>query len=463
MAIGFEEGYVRLLDSAQDTKHPFKKSYLTWQPHANAIIDMDFSQDDLLLATASGDQSTRVIDMMTQKVTHVLVAHSSSVKQVKFQPGNSSVIATGGRDGTIFLWDVRCSSHSGPTPIRACAFKELYDVNAKSEEKVNWLRPINYMPNAHAPKWEPPLGGLNLDPPLKNEIIRETRGEVSITALSFLRSPGRENLLISGCEHNARIKLWDLRMTTTAGQDCNPLSATPQPESHIRHRPFGLTALAVSGDGNRVYSLCRDNTVYAYSTSHLMLGYSPELSNTSARARRSDGPESPALGPLYGLRHPKFHASSFYCKMSLRPANEDKSELLAVGSADACSVVFPTDERYLKNPTNAASLASPNQSSVTNATLVPTLTKRPSIFSRLSDTIPIYQLGSALIGGHNKEVGSVAWSKTGDLITLSDDLAVRRWQDGGDETKVKGLREKARRKMGYGWAECEEEWDMDDG
>ena len=399
--------------------------------------------------------------MMTQKVTHVLVAHSSSVKQVKFQPRNSSVIATAGRDGTIFVWDVRCSSHSGPTPIRACAFKELYD--AKPENNMSWLRPINSMSNAHAPKWEPPLAGLNIDSPLKNEIVKEVRGETSITALSFLRDSGREHLLLSGCEANAQIKLWDLRMTPTNGQDCNPLSTTPQPESHIRHRPFGITSLAVSGDGSRVYSLCRDNTVYAYSTSHLMLGHSAELSSTSIRARRSDGPETPALGPLYGLRHPKFHASSFYCKMSLRKAAEDKSELLAVGSSDACAVVFPTSEHHLKTPINAASLHPFNNNPEKDAPIVPSLTKRPSIFSRLTDTIPIYQLGSALIGGHDKEVGSVAWSKTGDLVTLADDMAVRRWRDDEDGKKARWLRGKARRRTGHGWAECEEEWDMDDG
>ena len=460
MAVGYEEGYIRLLDSAHETKHPFKKSYITWQPHVNAIIDMDFSQDDMLLATASGDQSARVIDMMTQKVVHILVAHTSSVKQVKFQPGSSSVIATGGRDGTIFVWDVRCSSHSGPRPTRGCAFKELYSADAKPEDKLSWLRPVNHVFDAHAPKWELPTLGLNMDSPPKNEMVKERRGEVSITALSFLKSPGREHLLLSGCEANAQIKLWDLRMT---GQDWNPLSTTPQPESHTKHRPFGLTSFAVSGDGSRVYSLCRDNTVYAYSTSHLMLGHSAELSNSSTRTRRADGPEGSALGPLYGLRPAKFNASSLDCKLSLRRATDDKSGLLAVGCADACAVIFPTDERYYKKPINAASLSPSINHLKNNEPLRPSLARRSSSFSRLNDTIPIHQIGSALIGGHSKEVGSVAWSKTGDLITLGDDMAVRKWRDDGNGRKVRWLREKARRRIGHGWAECEEEWDMDDG
>ena len=71
-------------------------------------MDLAFSSDDFLLATASGDQTARIIDMRTQQTTHVLSGHTASVKQVRFQPGNEHVLATCSRDGSIQLWDMRC-------------------------------------------------------------------------------------------------------------------------------------------------------------------------------------------------------------------------------------------------------------------------------------------------------------------------------------------------------------------
>jgi WD40 repeat protein len=67
VAVGDEEGGIRLLDSAKDDKSGFSKAYLTFRPHMNAIMDLEFSSDDMLLATASGDQTAQVIDMATQK------------------------------------------------------------------------------------------------------------------------------------------------------------------------------------------------------------------------------------------------------------------------------------------------------------------------------------------------------------------------------------------------------------
>ena len=77
---------------------------------------MYFSLDDSLLATASGDQTARVVDMTTQRTISVLAQHSASLKQVKFQPGaaNNSVIATSSRDGSVQIWDLRCKGTQGP-------------------------------------------------------------------------------------------------------------------------------------------------------------------------------------------------------------------------------------------------------------------------------------------------------------------------------------------------------------
>lgn len=61
-AVGDEQGGVGLLDSASSHKDGFTKHYLAMREvHNNAVMDLAFSEDDALLATASGDQNSHVI------------------------------------------------------------------------------------------------------------------------------------------------------------------------------------------------------------------------------------------------------------------------------------------------------------------------------------------------------------------------------------------------------------------
>ncbi|KXJ93098.1 WD40-repeat-containing domain protein, partial [Microdochium bolleyi] len=149
-AVGDEEGRVRLLESNGDASQPFSKLHLSFQAHSNAIIDLAFSDDDYLLATASGDQTGRVIDMMTQTPIANLQQHTASLKQVRFQPGkaNSSVLATSSRDGSVQIWDLRCTggpvqeipqverenglTFRRPPPKQGCAVNSIYHAHART-------------------------------------------------------------------------------------------------------------------------------------------------------------------------------------------------------------------------------------------------------------------------------------------------------------------------------------------
>lgn len=90
---------MRVLDPSDD----FTKQHVAFRPHHNAVMDLAFSSNDYLLATASGDQTTRIVDMRTQQTRLILSGHTSSVKQVRWQPGNDSMLATSSRDGMFFL------------------------------------------------------------------------------------------------------------------------------------------------------------------------------------------------------------------------------------------------------------------------------------------------------------------------------------------------------------------------
>ncbi|KAK4171564.1 WD40-repeat-containing domain protein [Triangularia setosa] len=484
--VGDEEGYVRLLDTSKD----FSKIHLSFQAHGNAVIDLAFSGDDKLLATASGDQTGRVIDTETQTPLNILGHHTASLKQIRFQPGRGQdcVLATSGRDGSIQIWDLRCKGgpvqdmsisnedrlrHGAPKPVNpGCVVNSIYDAHARTQRQTKSSK-----------------NSSTTDVARTGEVPGRI-GEVSVTSLQFL-PPGREHLLLSACEADASIKLWDIRAVHTHRhhKTSTPISFTAPPPSHAAWRPFGIASMTLNTAGSRLYALCKDNTVYTYSTSHLVLGSAAELTPAlpgQDPPRRRHYPHNQAhegLGPLYGFRHPLFHATSFYVKAALRPASNGNSEMLAVGSSDGCAVLFPTDERYLFFSTPD----SPEESYFIGGStaLLPTATpSRPglrsggtpsllrtnsnSLFGRQQhDTrVPITKRGVPLIRGHDKEVGALTWTGDGrKLVTVGDDYLVRCWRDGDDEV-AKDLRrggEGEGRRWGCGWGDLGDGWEGDGG
>lgn len=468
VAVGDEDGGIRLLETKIDENPEFSVPYLGFRPHTNAVLDLSFSPDDMLLATASGDQTAKIIDMPTQKSICTMAGHVSSIKAISFQPGSCNVLATSSRDGSVQIWDLRCGGMN--PPVREIKMPlEPAEVPAPDTQKMTWARPVNMILEAHSLRQtNPTKTTANWDVPLKRETpARNT--DVSVTALSFL-NPGREHLLLTASEANASIKLWDLRTNYTSRRSRpTPLSSTRPPDSHGRYRQFGLNSICLSGDAAKLYALCRDNTVYAYSTSYLILGHAPELSSTTnpTKPRRyTPGAEKQGLGPLYGFRHPSFHATTFYVKCAIRPATETHTELLAVGSGDSTPILFPTDERYMRSsaveqsrPATAQHPASTKGPLRANAG--PRTTGRAS-GGRLKDTIPIYQHGTALVNGHRKEVTSLSFAKGGELISVGDDFDVRCWREGDRARELRKGGEAGGKRWGCGWAEATQGWDDND-
>ena len=481
--MGDEEGHIRLLDSNKS----FDKIHLSFQAHSNAIIDLDFSEDDYLLATASGDQTGKVIDMMTQTPISVLGHHTASLKQVRFQPGkgSSSVLATSSRDGSIQLWDLRCSGG----PVQSVAVERDHGLRYRLPRRLNAGCVVNSIYDAHAPQTSRQSRQQNHPATPSADVASRSEvpgriGEVSVTAIQFLPA-GREHLLLSACEADASVKLWDIRSIHTSRHHKNstPISYTTPPDSHTTWRPFGIASMALGSDGARLYALCKDNTVYAYSTAHLVLGHAPELAAKAAAEpprRRAHGTEQEGLGPLYGFRHPLFHATSFYVKAGVRPARDGMSELLAVGSSDGCAVLFPTDERYFRAdlgapatpPAETPSLFAAGSFNGNPSGATTGLRRRGALVrsdsvtnlsARLVDTVPIVRNGTPLVRGHDKEVGALSWTSEGKLVTLGDDYMVRCW--GEDRDVAMGLRkggEAGGQRWACGWADVGDEWEGDE-
>lgn len=264
-----------------------------------------------------------------------------------------------------------------------------------------------------------------------------------MTSLQFL-SQAHSHLFLTSSDLSSHLRLWDIRGRYTARRgNPMPLSTTEAPACHTGDRQYGIVSLASNADQNRVYAVCKDNTVYAYSTNHVILGQAPELDpKVSAFKAQRDGT---GLGPLYGLRSSLFRVHSFYVRAAVRRPSIRFPELLAVGSSEGCPVLFPTDERFLRRPATVGG-------------------------------VDMYDVSTALIRGHDmgfstrssskpaKEVTSVAWTSEGELISVADDYRVRCWRQDAQSARDLRLRTAGdAERWGCGWADVESDWDEEDG
>ncbi|ELR10623.1 hypothetical protein GMDG_04892 [Pseudogymnoascus destructans 20631-21] len=418
MAVGDEEGRIRILESAKGSQPAFKDIYVSFRPHSNAIIDMCFSQDDSLIATASGDQTSRY-SAITPPPSNKSASNQAQPTTASSQhPAETAASRSGISDAKAWKAQFKASKFPS-TPSTTPS-------NPPLPSRLNYGAVINSIYQAHAPSRSlPPL--TSTDGPTRGEIPGRA-GDVSVTALTFLPA-GHEHLLLTASESNATVKLWDIRSLQRPRRPPTAISSTALPRSHSQWRHFGVSSLNISGDGSRLYSLCKDNTVYAYSMAHLILGRAPDLASRNPPRRHALAREQEGLGPLYGFRHKKLHVTSFYVKSALREAREGKKEMLAVGSSDGCTILFPTDERYHRRGGAAPSSAAVDTESDDGQPQLPLL-RTQSEAPRVADDIPIYTNGTPLVRGHDREVGALTWTAGGELVTVGDDFLVRCWREG---------------------------------
>lgn len=106
------------------------------QPHANGVFDVKWDRTDTNIVTCSGDHSSRVTSVEKNVTTHILCGHTSTVKTVAWDPVNDALLATGGRDGAICLWDLRTNT-------------------SKLAQDVYALNPVAVIPEAHEDPTKP--------------------------------------------------------------------------------------------------------------------------------------------------------------------------------------------------------------------------------------------------------------------------------------------------------------------
>ncbi|XP_064622324.1 denticleless protein homolog A-like [Lineus longissimus] len=233
LAIADEDGCVVLYDTNKANPTALFKE---WLAHQNAIFDIAWMEGDKKLLTASGDQTCVLWDVLQEEKLSVFKGHTSSVKSVEFRPQDKCTFASGARDGKIMLWDNRCGSLEGVSPISTinCAHG-----------------PIN---NSTRKKRAPKKTGESVRLP-------------SVTAVLF---QDEYNLISSGATDGI-IKVWDIRkLAGNSKTDPMPKFSFPYAGNSIRMH--GFSSLVLDESKSRLFASCTDDTIYQFNTAN----YSPK-------------------------------------------------------------------------------------------------------------------------------------------------------------------------------------------
>jgi len=80
-----------------------------YNAHDNAIYDLEWCFSDKKLVTASGDMNCKIynFDKGNFLNEYTFIGHYKSVKSIKQAFFNDNIFISCGRDGIIYLWDIR--------------------------------------------------------------------------------------------------------------------------------------------------------------------------------------------------------------------------------------------------------------------------------------------------------------------------------------------------------------------
>ncbi|XP_056629745.1 protein lethal(2)denticleless isoform X1 [Diorhabda sublineata] len=223
LALANEDGKLAIHDSSNDYRHGV-------HAHNNAIFDLAWMFDNMKLVTASGDHTSKMYDVGESELRQerVFSGHSRSVKTVAFRKDDSSVFATGGRDGNIILWDTRTNTSS---------------FVGKADGIIS---------NSHISKvFTPSKSKKKFNTPTNSRIK-------SVTGLVFQEN----NTLISCGGGDGLIKIWDLRKHySQSKKEALPKHIIPYPGNTTRN---GYSSLLIDNNNMKLYANCLDNTIYCY-------------------------------------------------------------------------------------------------------------------------------------------------------------------------------------------------------
>ncbi|KAF6762574.1 cell division cycle protein cdt2 [Ephemerocybe angulata] len=273
LAVANEEGTVHIFDTSKRRDWDPEPQRSTLQPHQNGVFEVKWDETDSRIATCSGDKSARITDVKTGTITHALQGHSSTIKCVTWDPNHQKLLATGSRDGTICLWDLRTSERHG-------------------DSELHLAQPVRMIHGAHQ---EPQLKGKG----------RARKGLSAPPGITSLLYPDALTYgLVSSGSADGILKYWDLRCLESTKKS---RGAKPKPPPVLLSSPIDPTTLQGSRRARGILSLAAGSGP----TAGLIFGLGAD-SNIHCYSLPSLEPQTSRQ-----YSHPNLKASSFYVTLSV--------------------------------------------------------------------------------------------------------------------------------------------------
>ncbi|GJE84910.1 WD40 repeat-like protein [Phanerochaete sordida] len=294
LAVSTEQGAVHILNTAKRQEWDVEPQRSTFNPHGNAIFDIQWSRSDELLATAAADQSVAVSQLAPHsgQVVRSLQHHTSTVKCLAWDPNSDgSILCSGSRDGTICVWDLR---------------------------EADRTKPSIQISKAHDTGKPPGRKGKLCGPPARG-----------VTSLLF--SGTHEYGLISAGSYDGILREWDLRYlgvkkrtrdpSKIAAAKCTYISSADPTTYGDTRRARGISSLAPGAGPSRglLFALANDSRVHTYDRGSL------EPLSGHTREPASDA---------WAYGHEGMRTNSFYVRAAVSPCGR----WLANGGAEKGSV-----------------------------------------------------------------------------------------------------------------------------
>lgn len=296
LAVSTEQGAVHVLNTVKRQDWDVEPQRGTFNPHGNAIFDIQWSPSDEILATAAADQ-TVALSKLTPLGGHVvrsLQHHSSTVKCVAWDSNrDSDILASGSRDGTICVWDLRESSRT---------------------------KPCMHVVKAHDTGKPPGRKNKLCSPPARG-----------VTSLLF--SGVHEYGLISGGSYDGILREWDLRYIDSKRRTKDPSRITVAKCTYISsedpttydgsRRARGITSITPGTGPSRglLFALANDSRVHTY-----------DLASLEPLSGHTKDPNA----DMWAYGHESMRTNSFYVRAAVSPCGR----WLANGAAERGSVFF---------------------------------------------------------------------------------------------------------------------------
>lgn len=368
LLIGNEAGEICLFDSHCFCKNRRVAPDLLIK-FDEVVWDVVWGPENKKIVSAVADNFVHIHDSQTLQSLTRLFFNDTSIRQIKFLPkGSSSVLATGGRDGSLCLWDMREAGFGNK----------------------NTNKPVSIISNTHM------IPDSSLKTRKRNNI------PTSISSISSI-IPISSNIIATVGQPDYAIRIWDTRYTGTTSNGKKSIKPAFQisPPAQPGRRSRAFVSLSLSHDGALLYAVSSDNNIYTFLTS------------------------SYCSTPVATYTAPNFRTSgSFYIRSALSPDDRfllcgSIEESAFLWGLDDCTRSFNSKSYYPRNiatyPTameNSLDYYSTNVEGLENQCPLGT-SVRPKL--PVADSRKVYTLGE-----HRFEVSCVAWSKSPNCRSPDD-------------------------------------------